>query len=352
MSPAVSLKGLSLHGFSVLCPLGDHCEQVYRAVTSGLSAYEASDRTGSRGRSLTVASVPAPALATLKDKPFSERQSRMLGLALPALASLHQTLAWKKPLPLILAVPEKRPEARTPFDDKMLQELMTQTELDWDLANSYTLPLGRCGGLSALVTAKTLLDEGLAKAVVIGAVDSQLDSESLSHLDYHGRLVAEGVRDGSCPSEAACFTVVSKHPVQQSLQLQAIAETQEPGHFYSDAPFTAEGLARAAMAVLEPFSGVNEVSKLLGTLNGENFYAKEWGILEVRANEFLTPGYGSIQSAESLGDVGAAAGLVNLMLCHEASRLGELKGRALICAASELSPRSALLVRAQADVQS
>lgn len=340
---SVNLTGLAWQAASVLTPLGDEPAQVYHAVNAGLSAYMASAFTNCADEPMTLAQIPDEALdATLPCAGLAPRQARLLRLAATALARLPAST--KTAPPLLLAAPEKLPGGRTPFDDRLLARLHAAMPKRFNLAASYVLPAGRAAGLQAFKIAQTLVNEGVNE-VIIGAVDSLIDDALLIAWDAAGRVLAAGVSDGFCPGEGAAFVRVSQAGVSRvsPLQLLRYGEALEPNHRYSDEPPTGAALAEACRHALSAERAL-PVAALSGTLNGESYYATEWGVAQIRNRARLADACAILHPADCLGDLGAAAGLVHMVLLEQAYRAGELHGPSLATAASELGLRAALLV--------
>lgn len=345
MNEPVSLAQLNIVGLSALTPLGEEPEQIYRAVESGISAYEASNHRNFLGEAMTLAQIPDEAIEPLEAPPvkLTQRQRRCLQIALAPLKQLFEQVPWSKPVPLVLAVPEKWPEFRTPLDDKFLNALCEYSEIPFNLEQSYALPYGRAAGLKAIALANDLLNSGQFEQVVVGGVDSLIDEKVLAYLDKRQRVLGQGIKDGFCPGEAACFALLQAKSTNSPMRLLQMADAEEVGHIFNEEPYTGEALASAsssAMAGLKPAT----VGRLSGTLNGESFYAKEWGVLQIRNSEYFQETYTVHHPADCLGDLGAASALVNLMLLHEGYRLKEFTGASLLTASSDLSMRAAMLV--------
>jgi len=138
-----------------------------------------------------------------------------------------------------------------------------------------------------------------------------LDLHLLSALDAEGRILADGVMDGFCPGEGAAFLLLSAdrepepgHPKRMAF-VSAPGLALEAGHRYSDEPYRGDGLAQAIALALAALAG-RPASTVLGSLNGENFGAKEWGVAYLRNQASLAEPLRFEHPADCLGDVGAA----------------------------------------------
>ncbi len=351
---ATNLSGLSLNGVSVLTPLGNDPAQLFYAVSSGLSAYHSTRQKSRNGAQMSVATIPDDALLAVDtamiNQPLTRRQERMLAASGQVLKQLAKSLNIKRPLPLVLAAPEKLPGWRTPIDDRFLSLLSQHSCVAIDEVNSYVLPEGRAAGFKALALAHKLMADGVSDYMLVGAVDCMVDEKSLAHLDAKARVLTQGVRDGFAPGEAAVFYLVSKVNTNSNITLPTtcigMGESTEPGHMHNDVPYTGEALSTACYGALNNTG--QEFSALYGTLNGESYYAKEWGVTQVRMQSQFTEQYQIEHPADCLGDLGAAAGLVNLCLVNQAITQKTLRGNILLTASSELGARTALWVKPSA----
>ena len=354
---STSLNGLVAHGVSVLTPLGDDVEALFYAVSSGISGYNSAEQTNSLGSPMVVSKIPDEALTPINtdalERVLTRRQERMLASASTALAQLAKKMAFKRAMPLVLAAPEKLPGWRTPVDDRFLPLLAEHSGVALDEANSYVLPRGRAAGFQALSLAHNLIAQGVSPYVLVGAVDCMVDEKSLAHLEAKNRVLGQGIKDGFAPGEAAVFYLVSQGggngpnaEAAPSLPFECVnlGESMEPGHIYNDTAYTGEALSDACRAAING-GNAQGFGAIVGTLNGESYYAKEWGVAQIRLQKHFTEQYQVEHPADCLGDLGAASGLVNLALVQTGLAKGQYRADVLLTASSELGERSALWVK-------
>lgn len=294
-----------------------------------------------------------PLAEELEDRGLSTRQERMARLAGPALAEALANLPAEASVRLLLGVPEPRAEARAPVGAELLELLGTQSQRRIDLSGSRAYPLGRASGLVALDEALSLLERSEADSILIGAVDSYLDVGVLEALDREGRLRTGEVSDGFIPGEAAAFLLLAPAGTARRrgqvpvAQVVGVGLGQEPGHLYSPEPHRGEGLASAFADLFESLPrdvSANPIECVYAGLNGESFWAKEWGVARIRSAHRFTEDARLEHPADCMGDVGAAmgpvmAGLAALNLARD--RHGD---RCLIWCASDREHRAAVLL--------
>ncbi len=335
-------RNVEILAFGMLTPVGADAGMTAASVRSGISAYESSSVMNKQFNPMTMALVPEEALPPLNEEllelSLTSRQQRLLRLSTPALQQLAEVIT--KPIPLLLCGPEKMPGRRSVISDKTLQQMATQTGVEFDLENSYVFPQGRAAGLYALESAIYMLESGQFEQVIIGGADSYLDLYLLATLDADDRILAEGIMDGFAPGEAAAFMMIKLADENSKLKITPPGIADEPGHRYSEEPYKGEGLANAVTEALS--TGTREkIKTVFASFNGENFGAKEWSVAAIRNQQQLDPDFSIIHPAEYYGDIGAATVPVLLALAHIGITEGYYQKPALVWASSEFEQRAA-----------
>jgi 3-oxoacyl-[acyl-carrier-protein] synthase-1 len=151
---------------------------------------------------------------------------------------------------------------------------------------------------------------------IVGGVDTYVDLYLLATLDMQERILGSYVMDGFIPGEGAAFLVITTVDRARSDRLSplalltTVAKDHEEGHLYSDQPYKGDGLANA-LALLFQNSGINEpVKEVFTSMNGENHWAKEWGVAHMRNQAGFDPQHGFHHPADCIGDTGAASGII------------------------------------------
>ncbi|MCY1042343.1 hypothetical protein OV208_13545 [Corallococcus sp. bb12-1] len=239
------------------------------------------------------------------------------------------------------------------------------------LAEYFTEPLRQVLGLPippenirAIASGHTSLAEGLQRAeallgsrqvdrVVLVGADSYLDGLTLDWLSQHGRLKSGEAPTGLLPGQAgACLMVergVDRVPASESgcHILASTVKSPPPGEF-PGATQRGQLLAEAIQEVLSSGSpGTSFRGELVLDLNGEQWKAHAWGHAQVLLRQRVDfDGCGTLLPCESIGEVGAASGLLGAGLALT-SLLdpGSAAGEALICGLADSGQVSAVLVR-------
>lgn len=338
-------------GIGMITAIGGNALQTLASFRAGISRYAESPVYNKHLGPMTMALVPEDVLPPLNDevaqrKGLTSRQMRMLRLATPALQEATQSLEKPEPVPLFLAVPESMKGRALAVPDNFIELLATQTEVALDPATSKLFRTGRAAGLQALDEAIKLLAGGSHDSVLVGGVDSYLDLYLLATLDQEDRVLADGVMDGFAPGEGAGFLLLAA-PTATGIRVIATVHkpglADEPGYRYSKQPYQGDGLADAMRGAINGNEN-GAIKTVLGSLNGENFGAREWGVAASRNQAALAPNFRFEHPADCFGDTGAAAGPVLIGLAALGLRAGSLHGPALIWCSSEGRQRAAAAI--------
>ncbi len=325
--------------------------QTASSVRAGISRYQESTVYNKRFEPMTLALLPDDALPSLHDDlaqlpGLTSRQMRMLRLADGALKEALKDIKIQQPLPLFLAGSEPyadRPAALTPT---FVQQLMTQTGVELDAAQSSVFPTGRAGGLLALRAALALLAEGQHDYALVGGVDSYLDLYLLGTLDQADRVLAPSVMDSFCPGEGAGFVLLCSERVSKSHTLLAYVHAPgiaaETGHRYSQEPYRGDGLATAVSEAVADYQ--QPMQTVLCSLNGENFGVKEWGVAFLRNKAAFAEPFEIEHPADCCGDLGAAFAPVLIGLAAIGMHKEYMSSPCLVWCSSEHEQRGAVCV--------
>lgn len=343
-------------GIGMMTPLGDSTKMTAAAVRAGTSALDTSSIMNKRFEPMTMALVPEDALPPLNDKlselpGLTSRQIRMLRLSQKPLAEALGSLVPKGiSVPLFLSVPEEIPECPVPVKDDFINHLHLQCDQQFDLKKSRIFKNGRASGIEAVTAAFDLLSNNTEQFILVGGCDTYLDLYLLGTLDRDNRILANGIMDGFAPGEGACFLLlasekaVQKHKLLSFAQIYRPACTDEPGHRYSDEPYKGDGLSEAITEALVPLEA-EQIQTVFASFNGENFFAKEWGVAFLRNHDNFAEKLRMEHPADCYGDPGGAAGPLLIGLAAIGMHKHYVKGPCLICCSSEKEKRGAVCMK-------
>ncbi len=343
-------------GIGMMTPLGDSAKMTAAAVRSGTSALDISSIMNKRFEPMTMALVPEDALPPLNDKlskipGLTSRQIRMLRLSQkPLIEALGSIVPKGISVSLFLSVPEEIPECPTPVKDDFINQLHIQCMQQFDLKKSRLFKNGRASGIEAVEEAFNLLTTNTEQFILVGGCDTYLDLFLLETLDRNNRILANGVMDGFAPGEGAAFLLLASEKAIQKHKLISLSQicqpgcTKEAGHRYSDEPYKGDGLAEAITEALIPLEQ-EKVQTVLASFNGENFFAKEWGVAFLRNHDSFEEKLRIEHPADCYGDPGAAAGPLLAGLATIGMQKKYIKEPCIVFCSSENEKRGALCMR-------
>lgn len=352
-------KKLCVAGTGMITPLGGNTAMTIAAINAGISAYQSSSFFNKQDRPMSVTSVPDGALPplheNLKQLPLSSREKRLIRLATPALQEVLRFYPSEDPLPLFLAGPEPIYSNVKATTAKLITQIKIQAGANLDLLNSRYFAAGRAGLIDAIDLAFRYFSATNAAYVLVGGVDSYLDTATLGSLDAEDRVLAENVPDAFAPGEGASFLLLrnpsfNSDAAQQEAVLFEPGIATEQGHRYSDAPYLGEGLANAFKMAIENGSG-EKISAIFSTMNGENFFAKEFGVATIRNQPALHEKCKHEHPVDCFGDMGAATAAVLIALAQHRLLKSKNTMQNLVYCSSDMAGRGAICIAVNADRQ-
>ncbi|MDF1546102.1 MAG: hypothetical protein P1R58_13495, partial [bacterium] len=187
---------------------------------------------------------------------------------------------------------------------------------------------------------------------IAGGVDTFNDLYILASMDSEQRVNSAVTMDGFVPGEGAGFVLLASPEYAAAAGLESIAsilataEGSETGHMYSEEPYRGEGLALTVQNCLSQAQIETVIPTVYSSMNGENHFAKEWGVAYMRSNARIAENYRIEHPADCIGDTGAACGPIMIVLAAIGFRDNNLKSPALIYASSDTAARTACLLSA------
>ena len=339
----------------MMSAVGIGAQQTASSVRAGISRFCETSIYDRRFQPFTMALVPDDCLPPLERSleetiGLTARQARMLRLAAPALSEALRGVPNVGEIPILVGTPDALPGRADPAGDKFLEQLIVQSGLKFDLKRSKMFPNGRAAGLLALQEALARLQSGEESSVIVGGVDTYLDLYLLGTLDMEGRILAKGVMDGFVPGEGAAFLLLtapnkSTSDQGQISRIAGAATGVEKGHRYSEEPYRGDGLASTIQDLFAAIPSMKDnVQTVLVGFNGENFWAKEWGVAYLRSKERFHENVRIEHPADCFGDAGAAMGPLLLGLGAVGMQKGYVEGPCLVWCSSDREERGAALI--------
>jgi 3-oxoacyl-[acyl-carrier-protein] synthase-1 len=310
---------------SALTPVGANAEQSCAAIAAGINRigehayYECTpdDPEWDEPLPLYVSDVPVI-------DPFQDGTERLLELALPALTELMGGAGLRRSdlenCGLMLALPpiDKATRAMN-LASVMVPELCKRTGLT-TLKLWKTSQTGNTGVFKLLQSASQKLQDGDVEYCIVGGVDSYLLEERLEFYDAAWRLRSGRNVDGFIPGEAAAMLMLetAQHAKSRGAPILArigsTGEGMESQAIHDDKHSTGVGLTQAIESVIQTGECAQGLDTVYCSLNGESYFAFEWGVVLTRLGETLAQMKNLVHPADCVGDVGAATGAL-LLAC-------------------------------------
>jgi 3-oxoacyl-[acyl-carrier-protein] synthase-1 len=289
---------------------------------------------------------------------FTRREGHLLRLARlalkdPALVAALGKIGKKRP-PLYLALPEH--ETTRPLDHaSMLADLATFVPDTFDKTDSRADGWrGRAGGLLAIGAAIQDIQTGKHNFAIAGATDTFYDVYILERL-YFEKRCKQGrwirfKKDIFLPGEGAGFLLLAEKQAALAAgftplaSISPVTEDFEPGYWGSKEPYLGEGLARAVRKLFEQTPPPAPVAEVFSTMNGETYWAREWGVTRIRNNPAFAENEEIHTPVQNVGDLGAAFPAVLAALAAIGINSGYRKSPALVYGSSDAGQRAAALI--------
>jgi 3-oxoacyl-[acyl-carrier-protein] synthase-1 len=302
-------------GMGLCTPLGLTTRATQVAVHAGATRFAETE-------TLDLDGEPAIASVLKMLGPDLTRTERMATLAATALVEClgGRSRAVPERLPTFLGLPENKGGA--PVRPDALVQALTEAAVPHGGLQFLPESLyagGRAAFFQALAGAAAYLHSGRADTVLVGAVDSFCDEASLEYLLDQNRLLGPDSSDGLIPGEGAGFVLLGRSGPNRlggsdpPVRVLGCALAREPHHFLQSEPNLAEGLTKVFRQLRKhPATGTRRVDYLLSCQTGETFWAQEFVKAYLRNEPLFPEPLAAALIAETLGDVGASSGVLQL----------------------------------------
>lgn len=307
---------LYIAGIGMITPVGFDTTSTAAAVRAGVSGYQASSYYTKKGQPITMAAVPEEVFRSEKFKinegdRYGDLYDHVIKMAILALREAVAGQTIKNSVPLLLALPEEVPGVEHTPPKLLIENLLNQSDLPLRKDAVRCIATGRAAGIEALDWAFSHLYAKGEDFVLLGGSDCHQDYPRLRALEANQRVLAPNVMDGFAPGEGAGFLLLTRHRDRAMSRVNHIiglchpGRGDEPGHFSSEEAYRGDGLDEAFKKALYDYSG-DGIHAIYSSLNGENFWAKEYGVATLRNKSFFQDNVKMKHPADCLGDLGAA----------------------------------------------
>jgi len=338
-------------GVGMITAVGADAEMTAAAVKAGVCAYQETEYFDKAFNKIKMALVPDEMLADCLDEELlrgdlTSKQARMLQLAKIALSELVSGIPEGLEVPLFIAGPESVDSSELGINQLFIENLESQSGIKIDKQSSRVISTGRAGSLSVINLAFRYFENSPQDYVIVGAVDTFYDKQTLDYLDKRGRLLCGPASDGFIPGEGAVFLLLSRLKNEKDSETVCFYETGssfEKGHMYSEEVYRGDGLSEACSMAINN-ADVTKIKSVYAPLNGESHFSKEYGVAMTRNRDALAVNVKTFHPADCVGDLGAAAGLVYAGIIASNIQADRALMPALICCSSDKGQRTAVVV--------
>lgn len=348
MSASMKSANLEVTGLGLCTPLGLQANVVPYEINSGIVRFIETSRCNANGEAIRASQL------TLID----EKASRTERMAVMAATAFEDCMTGMPPMrlsdvPVFLALPRVG-EGASYSANAIVAALdsISDTMQLGTLSRAVLVQEGRGSFFRALELATERLLDIDAPMVIVGAIDSMCDAMTLDVLAMQNRVLGEGNRDGIIPGEAAGFitltnagdrTALGQSGEQAATRIIAVATANEPRPFlYSGSRQGGQSEALTQVfAALRADANVMTLrsERLFSCQTSEEYWAQEFINAYLRNAPLLPEPLITHLISQSLGDVGASAGLIQVaqgahMLINEPRGKGSGR-RALVYGCSD-----------------
>lgn len=318
----------------MVCSVGLSARPACAAIRAGIARIGALPYRDNQGEPIVGAALPGMD----PDLRSEQRLPELLALAISDVmrAAEGQRVAWQQ-VPLLVGVAEpSRPGIRPQALQSLLAQLESRLGTSFHPSLSQVLAHGHTAVFHGLAVARTLLTRHPIPACLVCGVDSYLSARSLLWLDEYARLKTPENSDGVIPGEAAGALLVRSGPVATPLvHVHGLGFGQEAATVLSDEPLLGQGLAQAARGALtEAGLQMHDIDYRLADVTGESYGFKEQALTLARTMRVRKEALPLRHFADTIGDVGAAAGACAIALAAYDLQAGRTSTGPVLCTTS------------------
>jgi 3-oxoacyl-[acyl-carrier-protein] synthase I len=344
---------LYIAGMGMITPVGANTAMTAAAVRAGVSAYQISNNYyGQNDEPITMASVPNIIFDEIDAEitggnRHNDRHDRVIKMAILAIREACAKCTVQHPIPLLLALPEGQAdtEGLSPYAKNLEDNCKPWVSLDQYRA----IHSGRAAGKEAIDFAFQYLVNSANDYILIGGSDSYTDYSRLGPLSKKDRLLTSSNMDGFAPGEGAAFLLLTPNTKLAMVRnghmiaINAPGIATETGHLESDEPYRGDGLDQAFKKALVNHAEAN-IHSIFSSMNGENFWAKEYGVAYLRNKSAFAEAVKTEHPADCYGDLGAATSPALIALACESLFQNPDAKTHLVYSSSDTSLRGAVVV--------
>lgn len=342
-------RAVYIRAAGMACPVGLTTAAACAAMRAGINRFGETEYLGNDGQP-----VVASFLSRLgRDLSRRERWIELLAYALRDLYQQHERgPALLERALIMLAAPLD--SGTTPPNPAVVAPLLSQKlGVALDPRRLRIVTEGSFGGIRALAGARQWLLEPSSthRDVVVAGADSYVEARALARLDRERRLLTRDRSDGIIPGEAAACVLLDTSPQASLAAILGIGLANEPGRLDNDVPLRGQGIAHAArQALAEAGLELHDLHFRLSDASGEGYAFKEQVLAVTKLLRRNMDDLPLWLSATTLGEVGCAGGVCNLVSAVSAWSRGRAPGpRAIAYASAADGGRAAVVLHSRVE---
>ncbi len=312
----------------MISPVGLNAESSCAAICAGISAFGELPYFDNDGEVIIGAVIPDLEIDFYH---FADRLIKMLTYSVSECLGKVELPSNEK-VPILIALPElDRPGFPKGFSESIIDKLELSLGFFFHREFSGIVSNGHTSGIQALYYAKKVLEKPDISICLVCGVDSFIRASSLLWLDQHFRLKTDINSDGVIPGEGSASILVSMNETfdsTSSMKIIGLGFAHEEAHLLSDKPLLGHGLSQALCdALIEADLSFQEIKFRLSDVTGESYGFREQmlmisRVMRVRQEDSVPLWH----CAENMGEVGAAAGISQLIVASHAFEKGYVPG--------------------------
>lgn len=316
----------------LVCSVGLNVRAACAAIRAGIAKFDELPYLDMNGERIVGAAVPGLDWRLKRD----QRLVELLALALSDCLGKDFNVPFGK-VPLLVGLGEpERPAGGAVMAATIVAKVQEKLGISFHPTASLAYAKGHTAGFEGLRLARDLLsqDPDIPGCIVCGA-DSYINASSLLWLEQQWRLKKEDHSDGVIPGEAGAAVYVQRQPAayqEVKVKVIGLGFGKEKATVSSEEPLLGKGLAAATRTALaEANLQIHELDFRLSDATGEAYGFKEQAMVIARLQSVWKEKYPHWHCADSVGDIGAAAGILQLVVAAHAFEYGYAVGDRTIC---------------------
>ena len=330
----------------MICPTGLEAASACAAMRAGIAAFEELPYLDNQGKPIIGSHV------TILDGRL-KREERLIELLSLAITDCLENAKYDLPIedvPLLVGMAEPdRENGGAKLPARIIGEMEQKLNVRFHSTYSRAFNQGHVSGFLGLRIARDLMKERKVPACIVCGVDSYIDAGSLAWLDKLFRLKTDENSDGMIPGEGAASVLLQPQPlsgIEYPVKIAGLGFGYEKASVSSEDPLLGIGLSDAARSALgEAGLQMHEIHFRLSDVTGESYGFKEQSIVIGRLiRVHREEGFPLLHCAEYIGNTGAAAGIIELIVSFHAYQKRYNPGDIAICFTSADSGKRAVSI--------